>query len=401
MAATCHTAGRSRPPSSSRGAVSELLQNATQVSSLMMIQTLRRTTAAFLATLALAGATRLCAQDVILSEIYANGADRWIELHNLGQASVDLSTWSLYSSSQTQSQSLPQNYWWPFPAGTSLGADAFLRVHWNVAAPGPATPGELYTGTSPYGFLFGLGGGPLSAARGALALLGSQENAQMNSAAVVRDWVSWGEHGFPRESLAVQVGLWTPNLHCPAIPAGQSLARNAATVGLMSSRDLEWFVDPTPTPLQSNVTGAAVTSYGQTCLMPGHHLLGTPLLRARSLPLIGNLQFGYSIDNTTGVYGESLLFAFSTGAAPVSLPSLLPIMPGTVCREAIDTRFVVATMFLRTHVMRTDIPLSLGSLSPAMAGLELHAQAMVFDWLPNAWPPFQGLTNALAVVLGQ
>ena len=378
-----------------------MLQNATPVSSLTMIQTLCRTTAAFLATLALASTTRLCAQDVVLSEVYANGADRWIELHNLGPVAVDLSTWSLYSSSQAQSLNLPQNYWWAFPANTTIGADDYLRVHWYVAAPNTTAPGELYTGTSPYGFLFGLGGAPLNAARGALALLSSQQNAQMNSATIVRDWVSWGEHGFPRESLAVQAGLWTNNLHCPAIPSGQSLARNEATVGLMTSRDLEWFVDPTPTPLQSNVTGAAVTSYGQTCLLPGHHLLGTPQLRARSLPLIGNAQFGYSIDNTTGVYGESLLFAFSTAAAPAGLPSLLPIMPGTVCREAIDTRFVVATMFLTTHVMRTDIPLSLGNLSPAMAGLELHAQAMVFDWLPNAWPPFQGLTNALAVVLGQ
>jgi hypothetical protein len=26
---------------------------------------------------------------------------------------------------------------------------------------------------------------------------------------------------------------------------------------------------------------------------------------------------------------------------------------------------------------------------------------MVFDWLPNAWPPYQGLSNALRIVIGQ
>ena len=51
--------------------------------------------------------------------------------------------------------------------------------------------------------------------------------------------------------------------------------------------------------------------------------------------------------------------------------------------------------------MTTQVPMSLANLSPAMSGVELHAQALIFDWLPNAWPPYQGVSNALKIVIGQ
>ena len=39
---------------------------------------------------------------------------------------------------------------------------------------------------------------------------------------------------------------------------------------------------------------------------------------------------------------------------------------------------------------------------PASAvGAELHVQALVFDLLPYATPPFQGVSNALRLVVGQ
>ncbi len=58
-------------------------------------------------------------------------------------------------------------------------------------------------------------------------------------------------------------------------------------------------------------------------------------------------------------------------------------------------------MNLRTHAVQTNVPLSLANVPLALSGIALHAQGMLFDWLPNAYPPFQGLTNAALVVLGQ
>lgn len=344
-------------------------------------------------------ANRLAAQDVILSEVRADSAESWVEVHNRSTYPINLGTWSLYYATHTVGQ--PQRYWWAFPLGTILGPNEFVRVHWFQSSPGGVGPGEFYTGTSPYGFLFYLGGEALHGDSGAFALFASQSSSQMNDPALVRDWVSWGDHGFQRESLAVQAGYWHEGTQCPAIPGGQSLARNTASIGTTTSRHLEWFLDPTPTPGFANMNGVEATSYGTACGVPGHHLLGAPQLRVTSLPLIGNAQFAYSVDNTTGVFGECMLFAFSTAAAPSGLPSLLPPVPGPACREAIDTRFVITTLVGSTQLMMTPVPLSLANLSPAMSGVELHTQALIFDWLPNAWPPYQGVSNALKIVIGQ
>ena len=286
------------------------------------------------------------AQDVVVSEIHADPNQAWVEIHNRSAGSVDLSSWSLHYASKTAG--MPQNYWWPFPAGTTLDTNEFMRVHWYE--PTPATPavGSLYTGTSPYGFLFGLGGEPLSGDQGALALLRTQSNSSMNTATVIEDWVSWGDNGFQREPLAVQAGLWTSNRSAPSIPAGSSLARNAALIGSTSFADETWFVDNTPTPMQPNVVGAAVDSYGEPCTLPGHHLLGNPELRATSLPILGNAEFGLAIDHTTGVYGEFALVGYSVGAALPGAPTILPPFAGAGCREAIDTQQLLATWLL-TH----------------------------------------------------
>lgn len=364
-----------------------------------MNRTVRRPIAAFLATATLTGAADLLAQQVVLSEIRADGAECWVEVHNRGAAAVALGTWSLHYATRTAG--MPQNYWWGFPSWAALAPGAFLRVHWFQSSPGSAVAHELYTGTSPYGFLFGLGGEPLRADGGAFALVRSTLNGQMSTAAVYEDWVGWGQSGFQREPLAVQNGRWTAGRAAPAIPAGQSLARNPAAIGTVVPHDLQWFVDPTPTPLAENVAGVFVEPYGQGCTVPGHHLLGQPQLGTTSLPLLGSASFGYTIDATTGIWGECVLFAWSAAQAPPGLPSLLPAITGAACTEAIDTRFVLATTILRTQPVLTPVPLPLTAVSPALAGLELHAQALVFDWLPNAWPPFQGLTNAVRVVLGQ
>jgi len=341
----------------------------------------------------------LDAQDVLLSEVRADTAERWVEIHNRGTSAADLSTWSLYYSSDTTG--MPRNYWWAFPAGTTLAPDSYIRVFWFQNQPAVMLPGEYYTGTSPYGYLFGLGGEALHGDAGAFALITSQQGSQMATASHFVDWVSWGQHGFTREDLAVQNGTWTSERHTPSIPAGGSLARHTAMIGVAATRDGEWFLDATPTPMAQNISGMTVASYGQTCTVAGHHLVGLPELRTSSLPLLGNAQFGFVIENTTGFFGESLLLAFSTSAAPGGMPSLLPMLPGSTCFESIHTGQVVATTMRATQVMETPLPMSLANLSPAMAGVELHAQALVFDWLPNAWPPFQGISNALMIVVGQ
>lgn len=369
----------------------------------MTIGTTRRLGAAFLdaaaVALLLCAPMALPAQTVLLNEVRADGNGHWIELHNRGTSAVDLSQWSLHQCTATAG--MPRNYWWPFPNGTTLAAGAFLRVHWFQAIPGSVPPGEVYTGDTPYHFLFGLGAEPLAGTAGALGLLRSQANTMMNSSTVIEDWVSWGQSGFLRESLAVQAGVWNTARFAPAFGAAESLARNTPMVGTFPSREQEWFVDATPTPSSQNVSGVQVHSYGLACTATGNHLFGAPTLHTNSLPLIGNGQFGYTVDNTTGVFGELMLLAFSAAAAPTNQPSLLPYVTGSTCREVIAHNAVLTVVLVPTSVLQTHVPMSLGNLGPAFVGLELHAQAMIFDWLPNAWPPYQGVSNAVRITVGQ
>ena len=362
-----------------------------------MFTTLYRGTAAVLTTAALGAG--LPAQTILLSEVRADVGGCWIELQNNGTTPVDLSQWSLHYATFTPG--MPQSYWWAFPNGTTLQPSAFLRVNWYQTGPGGATPGQLWTGTSPYGFLFGLGGEPLHSARGALGLLNSQNNTLMNTPSIVVDWLSWGDHGTPREWMAIQQGLWAADRQTPAIPAGSSLARDPELLTTAAFPDLQWFLDNSPTPNGPNVTGASVQNYGTPCALPGNHLLGQPTLTTTALPLLGSTSFGYTIGNTTGIYGEFAVIGFGAAAAPAGAPSILPNYVGTPCHEVIDPFLLVATWLVPTQIFSTDVPLSLANLPPNAVGLALHAQALVLDLLPNAFPPYQGLTNAVRVVIGQ
>jgi hypothetical protein len=347
----------------------------------------------------LAAAGSASAQQVLLSEVRADASGRWVELHNRSAQAVDLSSWSLHHATRTPT--MPQGYWWPFPAGTVLAPDAYLRVHWFQQGTNVPNASELWTGTSPYGFLFGLGGEPLAGVRGALGLFRSQSNALMNSASVVEDWVSWGESGYQREPLAVAAGVWTAGRAAPAIAGGTSLARDPGAVGIVAHADLAWFVDFTPTPLGANVTGAVAQAYGDACALPGHHLLGVPSLRATELPLLGSPTFALAVDHTTGLYGEYVLVVWTTAAAPAATPSLFAPFAGIHCRQAIDVGQLLATQLLPAQILSTAAPLPLATAPPAAVGFELHAQALVFELLPTAWPPFQGVSNALRLVVGQ
>jgi len=386
-----------RSRSRNRRSASELVQNSTYALHLTMKTTVHHAIAALFATAALCGSD-LSAQDVLLNEVRADTGGRWIELHNRSAGTIDISSWSLHVASRTLGT--PQNYWWAFPAGTTITGGGFLRVHWFQAAPASAMPNELYTGDTVWDFLFGLGGETLRADRGALGLFRSQLDTMMDTPSVVEDWVSWGDHDFSREQLAVANGRWTNGHQAPAIAAGTSLARDVTLFGLGLAHDELWFVDHTPTPLAPNQTGATVTSYGASCAVNGNHLLGEPLLRATSQPLLGNPQFGIALDRTTGIYGEYVLVAWSAGAAPAGQPSVLPPANGG-CAESIDTSQLLALWLLPTQVMTTGMPLSLATMPAGLVGSELHAQALVIDLLPSAYPPYQGLSNALRIVFGQ
>ncbi|MBX3464051.1 MAG: lamin tail domain-containing protein [Planctomycetes bacterium] len=361
-----------------------------------MIATVRRAAVALSTIAALAGG-RLAAQSVLLSEVRADAQGRWIELHNRGASSVDLSTWSLHFASRTPS--MPQNYWWAFPAGTTIAAGGFLRVHWYQAAPGVPGAGDVFTGGTFWDFLFGLGGEPLRGDRGALGLFRTQVDNQMNTPALVEDWVSWGDQGFPREQLAIANGRWTAGAQAPAIAPGGSIARNTSALAAGAGHAQQWFADASPTPLAPNLSGAAVTSHGQACAPAGHHLLGQPLLRAPSLPLLGNAQFGLALDHTTGIYGEFVLLAWSAGAAPPGQFSVLPPAIGG-CAESIDLAQVFAVWLLPAQLITTHVPLSLAGMPPELSGSEAHVQAVVVDLLPYAFPPYQGVSNALQLVFG-
>jgi len=367
-----------------------------------MNPTLRRGTAAMFATmLALTGtAGLLSAQNVLLHEVRADAGGRWIELHNRGAAAADLSTWTLFHASLTPN--MPQTYWWPFPTGTVLEPGGYLRVHWFQAAPGTPQPaGELWTGATPWDFLWGLGGETLRGERGAIGLLRSQNSALMSSASVVEDWVVWGQTGFSREFMATGAGVWSQGHYLPAIPVGSSLARDPALVDQVADADLAWFVDATPTPLATNQTGAVVESYGTPCTLPGHHLIGQPLLRATSEPLRGNAAFALTVDSTLGLYGEFVAFGFAPSQGFAGMPTILPPYPGPACAEAIDVTQLVTIVMVPAQFLTTPIPLPLVGLPPAVVGVELHAQALVLDLVVGANPPYQGLTNALRLVVGE
>jgi len=363
----------------------------------MTIPTITRRAAGLL--LAILPTITAPAQDVCLSEVHPGVDGQWIELHNRSAQSVDLSNYTLHLCTLTPT--MPQNYWWPFPAGTVLPAGAYLRVNWFQQGAGVPQPGELFTGTTAYDFLFGLGGEALQRDAGAVALLSSQSNELMNSSSIFRDWVSWGANGFPREFIAADAGLWNVTRHVPAPSVGASIARDPDIIDSVVFPDEAWFVDFSPTPGLPNVTGAIVQPYGDACTLPGNHLLGLPQLGVTSLPLVGNGDFGIQISNTTGIYGEFVLIGFSAAMAPSGLPSILPQYSGVGCHEAIDTTQLVATWLLPATILQTTVPMPLDGYGNSLIGAELHAQALVIELLPFSYPPYQGLTNALRVVVGQ
>jgi hypothetical protein len=248
---------------------------------------------------------------VILSEInfFPQGAgdDQWIELVNTSSAQVDLTTWSLYQATNTTGQ--PNNYWFGFPPGTRIAAGGYLRVHWRAAIPTtPPPPTEVYTGNTVYHFLFGYGAEALAPAAGALALFNSQQNIHMKDPSFQQDWVSWGVNGLRRENIAIAGGLWL---------AGQFVTRPVQTDSLARIYGAQrpfgranWFHDASPSGLKHNHENAATQTFGAFCSFGA---MPPPSLSARSLPAIGNRDFGAIISNTVAAPGNVVALMLGIG----------------------------------------------------------------------------------------
>ncbi len=339
----------------------------------------------------------LRSQDVILSEVGEDATGTWIELFNRDTIPADVSTWSLYLTTATPNQ--PRTYWWGFRPGTTIAPGEFLLVRWLTPPPNPPRADEVATGTSQYGFLFGLGAEPLPTDRGALALLRSQLSAQMNSPSIIADWVAWGSGGLTREGLAEQAGVWRLGMATAPRSTGASLARHPSA-SVAGHPELSWFVDPTPTPGSSNVGAAALATIGTACAPNGHHLLGAPVLTAASMPVLGNSAFAVNVSNTTGVLLEHSVLVFALEPAAAGLPQLLPPVAGVGCSVFLDPSTWFANTWMHTTVNQTTFPLSLTNLPATLDGIHFAMQALVFDDLATAWPAYQGVTNAVVVTLG-
>ncbi len=223
----------------------------------------------------------------------AGQPDQWIEIANFGSTAADMSAWSIYQATTTAGQA--QNYWWPFPDGTRIPAGEVIRVRWLRAIDtGNNNPRLIDTGDTVFHFLFGLRGEPLSRDVGALALVASQQNGDMNTASFYRDWVSWGgtPGTLPRENLAIQNGRWTTGARVAQPALDQSLALNSAFLGEPTPTSA-FFRDNTPTPGAPNHRGDVVANYGTNCILGVGQ---APAIRAVSIPVPGNEDFAIVTD---------------------------------------------------------------------------------------------------------
>ena len=159
--------------------------------------------------------------------------------------------------------------------------------------------------------------------------------------------------------------------------------------------------DAPKTSRAAELAVAHVESYGNACTLPGNHLLGLPELRATAAPRYGSEAFGFTLDHTTGVYGEFVLVAMSAAAGQADQLSALPPSTHNNCREAIDSARILMTWVLPTTMLTTDIPMPLSQFSDQAPGEEVHVQAMVVELLPGAELPYQGISNALKIIIGK
>jgi len=254
---------------------------------------------------------------VVISEIEFTAG--WIELTNRGTAEVDISKWSIYQATKTTGR--PQNYWFAIPGELKLKPAEFVRVHWMKPIPTSNNdPTEIYTGETVFHFLFGLWAEPLDNTSGALALIASQNNNDMNTPSLIMDWVSWGTSGFKREDLAVTAGRWTKDSVAPAalVVPRPSLAYSYTHVGQRKS-GADWFLDSSPTPKADNLGGAFARSYGTSCVT---NQLPIANQITNGVPTKGHNDFWFGIDRTLSTSEFGLVMLGTANTKGILIPTL-------------------------------------------------------------------------------
>lgn len=310
----------------------------------------------------LAFASGLDAQ-VVITEVHPD--ESWIELHNRGATTVDLSDWAVYCATDTPAR--VQTYWWGFAPDTEIAPDAFLRVNWFHPAQA-ATATDVYTGDGFHDFLFLLGGESLQRTAGAVALLSSSDGDEMGNPLIYRDWVAWGAAGLARSVFAEDAGLWTPGTFVAAPPAGSSIAL-ASEPTAEPTPVSDFFHDATPSPLARNNAGAVVRHYGHACAVGA---MNAPSLEAVGVPSVGNDEFTIRAHGTYGAHGQTIVFLLGLQEGD---GGIIPI-PELACPLWVSGPVMLTYVRPATFgSFYTDLPFSLAGFGQGAAGLTLYMQA--------------------------
>lgn len=144
------------------------------------------------------------------------GQAEWVELHNTGTESVDVSSWFLCN----------------FPVYQEIGNLAVLSGSMVIPAGGFLTV--------PFTAL-------VSTTNGAEVGL-YLNSSNFGSAANILDYMQYGSANHQRESVAVSAGVWQDNAFVPHAPSGQSLA--------FDDSDGTWKAN-SPTPGAANFSSVA------------------------------------------------------------------------------------------------------------------------------------------------
>ena len=317
--------------------------------------------------LALCGATTGLGAQVVIHEInlspQSSSDDQWIEIINLGKVSQDLGNWAIYQATKTANK--PQNYWFGLPSGAALASDAIMRIHWGAKITS-TNPLDIQTGDSVKNFLFGLGHEPLDPKKGALALLNTNLNANVNKPSSFEDWVSWGESGFKREDLAITANLWKKKQFLKAPTAKESIAL-ATFLQAEPTPTSAYFLDHTPTPLAGNHQGFFAATYGKKSCAQGSAKAAQ--LWFDGVPTDGNVDFAFTIDNTRGpVFQEFIILLVNTdvggGQTFIGCP---------VHVKSIQSSVLVGPFPAQFNTTRIPVPLNV----PGAGGVWLDYQVFV------------------------
>ena len=294
----------------------------------------------------------------------------WIEIANVGDQSADLTGWSLYHAYEAPNQ--VGAAWWPFPNGFALAPQERVVVRWRTAAGGQIPPGEVFTGTRPGDFLFGLTAIDLDPSHGALGLIATQGNAQVGNADFFRDWMSWGLPGLAREELAVAAGLWVENYPASSVVRlpRPSLALDEIEGANRPASGAVWFRDESPTEGRGNHPGLGpleVSGFGCEFRVRAPVARLVPV----SVPAVGNIDFKLRLEHDTILQPGPWIATFIISPFAVEYP-VPPPFPAP-CRVLVDTTALVTVPIFEGrafHEFATGVP-------PEAAGIRLFVQVAI------------------------